>query len=361
MYFGPASDSERHCEKLGMPCPPHDHIADHLLDVAVESGKKTDALVKDLPPVTKAPRNLLKKLLSNGKSTAGDGIFVQHTEASFITQLFCVLRRSYRIFIRNPSLFQAHIILAIVVGLGLGALYYNIAPTLIGFQNRLGSFFFLQSLIAFGGLSAISSLAKDRLLFIRERSNGYYGYWPYLVSKVLFDIIPLRIIPVIIMCSLCYFLIGYTKTADAFLKFLGINIFFGISSGLHCLLIATMIQDQGTSILAAVMSNLFQMLFSGIAFNQNGQTGGGATIIQYFSFFRYAYEACISNEAAGFLVENNIGNGNNTVTIRATTLLKPFGFDAGAYWKDFGITVGITFGLAVLTGIFINYKLRELK
>jgi energy-coupling factor transporter ATP-binding protein EcfA2 len=53
---------------------------------------------------------------------------------------------------RDKTLLVAHVLLACVLGVFAGGLYYKVGVTIAGFQNRVGSLFFLGSLIAFSSL-----------------------------------------------------------------------------------------------------------------------------------------------------------------------------------------------------------------
>lgn len=278
--------------------------------------------------------------------------------ASLITQIQNVMKRSFKVFYRNPTLFFSHVALSVGLGFFIGFLYYQVDSSLAGIQNRLGSIFFMQALLAFGGLSAISSLSEDKVLFIRERSNGFYGPFPYFLSKVVFDLIPLRIIPALILCSISYYLIGFTPGLGPFVRFLVIMVVFAMNSGLHGFVIACMVQETSTSTLAAVMSILFQMLFSGVLVNQVN-IPGWVGWIQYLSFFKYAYEACIANEAGGLTIKATIAGVS--VEIPATTVLTSFGLDATAYYKDMAVTLGLDVIFLVLIYILIACRLKEMK
>ncbi len=88
----------------------------------------------------------------------------------------------------------AHFGLAIVLALFCGVLYHGVTNDIAGFQNRLGLFFFILSLFGFSCLTSLGVFANERALFVRERSNGYYSPLTYFTSKLLFDILPLRIV-----------------------------------------------------------------------------------------------------------------------------------------------------------------------
>lgn len=92
-----------------------------------------------------------------------------------------------------------HNVVSIIVGLFVGGLYYHVNLTIAGFQSRIGSIFFLGSLLAFASLSALSNLANVKSLFLRERAGAYYGPVAWFLSRVAFDVVPLRIVPTIIV------------------------------------------------------------------------------------------------------------------------------------------------------------------
>jgi hypothetical protein len=90
---------------------------------------------------------------------------------------------------RDKTLLIAHVVLACILGVFAGGLYYQVGVTIAGFQNRVGSLFFLGSLIAFSSLryvywlgsrnllivSALYNLVEVRGLFLRERAGSFYS------------------------------------------------------------------------------------------------------------------------------------------------------------------------------------------
>ena len=192
-YFGPASEAEQFCVASGYPCPSGHHIADHLLEFAIDKQEKISVTNVVLIEKEDAENGLRKRrvnvesseetvIKSDSFIDPKSGIF---RKTSFLTQLQQVVFRSTKVFMRSPSTLFTHVAIAIVLGLFIGFLYYQINDSLAGIQNRLGSIFFMQSILGFAGLSAIAVLHKDRSLFLKERSNGYYSYFPYFVSKVI--------------------------------------------------------------------------------------------------------------------------------------------------------------------------------
>lgn len=109
---------------------------------------------------------------------------------SFFRQFIILSGRSFTNFYRNPFLMWAHYLVAIILSLICGTLFWKLSNDISAFQNRLGIFFFLFAVLSFGCLSSLQIFADERVLFVRERANGFYGVGVYFLSKVeLFMII----------------------------------------------------------------------------------------------------------------------------------------------------------------------------
>jgi len=63
----------------------------------------------------------------------------------------------------DKTLLIAHVVLACILGVFAGGLYYQVGVTIAGFQNRVGSLFFLGSLIAFSSLRLVHSFCKTKI------------------------------------------------------------------------------------------------------------------------------------------------------------------------------------------------------
>ncbi|KAH9978480.1 hypothetical protein BJV74DRAFT_780591, partial [Russula compacta] len=122
--------------------------------------------------------------------------------AAFLTQLQVLAGREWKVLRRDRTFFLAHILISAALGVFCGGLYWQTGITIAGFQSRVGSLFFLGSLTAFSTLSALHNVLATRPLFVRERSNAYYSPTAWLFVRLLFDVIPLRVIPTIVVSTM---------------------------------------------------------------------------------------------------------------------------------------------------------------
>lgn len=280
LYFGHTNAAAEHFNRRGLVCPASYNIADYLLDIAMDqelvanaknySGTDEEKAVSSghqphLSGNTAVSRRQGSSSLINHALTASE---ITQTSAksrgqsyetavpiegegqsttslpedastlkkqktcpiSFLTQLRVIMKRSFQTLIRDKTLLVLHLVVSVALGVFIGGLYFDVPMDLAGFQNRAGSLFFMMALLGFSSISALGAFTETRTLYVRERSNGYYPPAPFIISTLLFDLIPLRIVPAIVMGCISYWMIGLNSTMATFLKFLLILVLFNIST-----------------------------------------------------------------------------------------------------------------------------------
>ncbi|KAJ3241698.1 hypothetical protein HDU81_011022 [Chytriomyces hyalinus] len=379
LYAGRGAEAGQTMKQNGTPCPEGYNMADHLLDLAIQTTRGSDgdhardrsngqSFMIDIgggklrKRKTNSPTDHGSSLMSRSANTAAP-LLVDNAlreepgvRVGFLTQLSELVGRSLKHLIRTPSLFLAHISLAVVLGIFVGGVYFKSNDTISGVQNRLGSLFFILSLIGFSSLSAIGSFAQERNLFIRERSNGVYGSMPYYLSKIFCDIIPLRILPALLTGTIAFFMVGYDNSGDHFPKFIVLLLLFAAIMGFTCLALAIAITDVGTATLVGAIVILFKMLFAGLIISQDS-IPAALRWIQYISFFRYPYEGMAVNDMGLLQIKDTFDGAE--VNVPAALILLKFGFNIDNYGQDLLITILLLVGLITLTGLLMHFRLKE--
>jgi hypothetical protein len=170
--------------------------------------------------------------------------------------------------VRSPSEFLILVL--------CGYLYFGISDDIEAFQNRMGLFFFILSLFGFSTLTSLNVFASERILFVRERANGYYSPITYFAAKVnvlrslnqvIFDIIPLRVLPPIIMGLIIYPMVGLVSGWREFGAFVLVIVFFNLTASALCLFIGIVFQESGVANLVGSLVMLFSLLFAGLLLN----------------------------------------------------------------------------------------------
>ncbi|KAL8653784.1 MAG: hypothetical protein Q9210_001888 [Variospora velana] len=324
-----------------LPPPVH---GDAGLDDLVGQYEKSDvarSVHEDIDAAVKS--SSLSNGTSNGQINGTVGSMKSYRRIGWLSQFAILSRRTWRNLYRNPMLMLTHYAIAILLAVLSGFLFYGLTDDIKGFQNRLGLFFFVLALFGFSTLTSLTVFSSERLLFVRERANGYYAPITYFAAKVVFDIVPLRLIPPIIMGAIVYPMTGLVPEWPGFLKFLLILILFNLAAATICLLIGIVFRDGGVANLIGSLVMLFSLLFAGLLLNHDA-IPEAALWLQSLSIFHYGFEALIVNEVTYLtLIDHKYGLD---IEVPGASILSAFGFDVGAFWND-------VVGLAIFSGAFI--------
>lgn len=213
----------------------------------------------------------------------GKGLMKTYRRVSLLRQFIILSQRTWRNLYRNPMLMLTHYAIAILLAVLSGYLFYGLTEDIAGFQNRLGLFFFILALFGFSTLTSLTVFSSERLLFMRERANGYYHPSTYFAAKVVFDIVPLRLIPPIIMGIIVYPMVGLVAAWPQFLLFILILVLFNFAAAAICLFIGIIFREGSVANLIGSLVMLFSLLFAGLLLNHD-KIPKGALWLQSVSF-----------------------------------------------------------------------------
>ena len=208
---------------------------------------------------------------ANGQpnGAAKTGMMKGYKRIGRIRQFMILSIRTWRNLYRNPMLMLAHYAISILVAVLCGYLFYGLTGDIKGFQDRLGLLFFILALFGFSTLTSLTVFSSERVVFLRERANGYYSPITYFSAKVVFDVVPLRLIPPIILGVIVYPMTGLVPAWPEFLKFILIIILFNLAAASICLLIGILFKDGGVANLIGSLVMLFSLLFAGLLLNHD--------------------------------------------------------------------------------------------
>ncbi|KAG6873471.1 hypothetical protein C0995_015174 [Termitomyces sp. Mi166 len=245
--------------------------------------------------------------------------------ASYATQFRILSGRAFKNLYRDPALLTAHYVSSIVLALICGLFFHNVTNDIAGFQNRLGIFFFTLALFGFSCLSSLGLFANERILFMRERANGYYSSFTYFSSKILFDILPLRLVPPLLFGGIVYPLVGLVPTVPGFWKFMLTLVLFNLTTASVVLLLSIAFASISVASLVGTLVMLFNLLFTGLLINRESVIPA-MQWLHTISFFHAAFEALAVNELR-YLQLKEVRYGVE-LDVPAATILSVFGLRA---------------------------------
>ena len=343
--------------------PPPAHGAKTGLDDLVSNYAASDigaAVRDDITAAVASASNANGSANGETSSAVVTGTMKGYRRISYLSQFMILSQRTWRNLYRNPMLMLTHYAIAILLAVLSGFLFYGLTDDIKGFQNRLGLFFFVLALFGFSTLTTLTVFSSERLIFVRERANGYYSPITYFAAKVVFDIVPLRLIPPIIMGAIVYPMSGLTPAWGGFFKFILILVLFNLAAAAICLFIGIIFKDAGVANLIGSLVMLFSLLFAGLLLNHDAipkaalwlqsvsldpqsslRSSANGTQL---SIFHYGFEALIVNEVKYLtLVDHKYGLD---IEVPGASILSAFGFDNSGLWPD-------VIGLGVFAAVFI--------
>lgn len=253
---------------------------------------------------------------------------------------------------------MAHYILAILMGFFCSYLYYDVQNNISGFQNRLGLFFFLLTMFGFSTLTGLHSFSVERIVFIRERANNYYSPLSYYLSKILCDVIPLRLFPPVIFMAIIYPLVGLNMSDNKFWLAIVIIVLFNLAAAVEILIIGILIKEPGSATMLGVLVMLFSLLFAGLFVNKDTIPAAIAWL-ERISVFHYGYEALSVNEVNGLVLKER--KYGLDIKVPGAVILSTFGFDVNALHYDLYWLLGMLGTFTVVGYLCLQYFVYEVR
>lgn len=143
VYTGPVSDVLGHFDDLGFPCPDHVNPADHLIDIStvdtrtVEDEQSTTARVESLLLAWKRSRLGSSRGPINVPS-AIPVVTVRDPGVSIFRQIWYLFTRNFWITVRDPFGLGGFLLEAILIGVFVGWIFFQIPSTLSGVRSMQG-------------------------------------------------------------------------------------------------------------------------------------------------------------------------------------------------------------------------------
>eukprot|EP01132_Coremiostelium_polycephalum_P008411 gene8411-10328_t len=283
---------------------------------------------------------------------------VEEYATSFWTQFFVVCRRSLLNYLRNPFLLRTTYFVHISVGLILGYLFWKLPANLEpGCQNRFGSLFFIIALLSFGSITSLDLFYNDRIIFIRERANGYYRTSSYFLAKVISDIIPMRVLPPIMLGSICYYMIGLRPGILHFIYFLISLVLTSTTASSMCMAISTISPTFGTANMISILLLFIFLLFDGFLLARQSVPNYLIWLV-WLSFMSYGLEIPVVNEFKGLWIFYNPPNTRGSYA-DGLEFLTTIGANPDRLFTDMYALGGMICGYLLLAYLFLRFLVRE--
>ncbi|CAH8630319.1 unnamed protein product [Dicrocoelium dendriticum] len=328
VYHGPAKyEPIRYCLNLGYVCENHNNPPDFFMDilhgeVAQRQSQSRDARERLEEPehillvgerlvqewdqsaecerISKEVTAITNVLQSEAAGTNNHGKISSVPEVSysvsFWRQMHQVCWRTSINLLRDPLASIVQTLVYLFFALSMGVVYFQMNTSLeSGIQNRAGLFFFSTLQVVFVNLGSIELFIKERVLFIHENSSGYYRISAYFLAKILCDILPTKVLPVLLFMPICYWMAGLLPEAAAFFIFELILSVTTLAAAAVALFISASFTLFGIANVIVSILFVFMMVFGGYLINLKSMARW-LNWLRYLSIFRYSMGGLLISE-----------------------------------------------------------------
>ncbi|GMH44385.1 hypothetical protein BSKO_12319 [Bryopsis sp. KO-2023] len=356
VYAGPSSDAESYFSSLGFSSRQKTvHVIDYMLDVVIKSrDAEVDTLVENFSAsdIAMAELEYANTALENPLPLPSK----KHT-STFFQQVRCLSTRLLRNASRHPVLIAVNFVANLVVALLLGLLFYDTGDQTEGIQSRLGVLFFIILFLSMMSLSSLPVWREERLLFTHERDAGVYQTTSYFVSVLLFDLVPLRMLPPVLFSVLSFWMIGlHEKCAACLLWFTLIVVLTNVVATLMSMTIGAASPSTAAANTLGSMVVMVFLLFGGFLLNKD-EVPWYCSWVAKISYFNFGYEALAINE---FMGTSNFHfsvpmKEQDFPPLRVTgeMILCEFGFHKDMFGWDIAILFGIGLFCTIATYVLL--------
>lgn len=320
----------------GFPCPPLDNPADFMFGVLVKNAAEVRKLYESegVPEdKTRAADSSLPALTSS----SGDGYY----SSSFLTQLKTHIARDFKTLIRDPMLAKLRVGAAVLMGLAMGILYWQIPLNDSGTEQYLSLLLFSMLFLAIVNvLPVVLAILPELAVVTKEVRNNWYSPWAYTPAKLVVET-PLLVIPPLLYVLIMGFMTqlvddGATRFFTLYLAILMVV----LAAHAWALLICSVSSSTDIAVLLAPGSILPMAVLSGFFVNQQDMSW----IFRWFTyidFLNYGWQAmAIAGFQGKVFVTSSTPSGTITgAEIIETRLRLPSSPDLGGYWMNIGIVI----------------------
>jgi len=305
VYCGPLHKAVPYFSKLGFKIPKNTNPADYFAELINYDFDDTEASKKDTVQqlVTafdkskekKELLHLISKAIENTHDTPVPAM--SQYASNIFSQLYWLLDRTIRTYIKNPAIVHVRLFMYVGMALLVGTCYWKISKDVASIQDRMSALFFSVAFLTFMSIAAFPALIEDRLIFVRERLNGYYRVGAYVMAHSLLQL-PTTFLMSFFFSIISYWMVGFDDRQDRFPYFF------------LTLWVALYVAESIVMVIAAVIPYyLFGIAvdaaFSGLVMVLNGYFVKRTNIpkgwiwMHYLSFQKYSFEGMVVNEFEG--------------------------------------------------------------
>lgn len=383
VYHGSRTAALEYFKNLGHECPEHANPADFYLSrinidfmpdraTGEQHIQKFIASYESSSAKRLAEKEVNDVLAAAEKDAVGDLSFdvpqgYDRYARGFFVQTYFITRRTFSNAYRNILLYWIRVAMYVALALLMGTVWWQVGFEQKNVQDRFAAHFFSVAFLVFMSVAGIPGFLEERVVFRRERADGFYSVGPYALANFVVSV------PFV-------FIIAFTFTAVAY-PMIGLHAGFGhFMWFLTYLYLALMVAESMVVFVAAVIPifvaaltivaflNGFFMVVQGF-FVRRDSIPRAWKWAHYIDYQKYAFEGIVKSDFRGLTFECVLNEAThkyncmygdasgNSTTFTGQDVLNSFGYTEIKLPSWALALVGLTIIFRV--GFYIALRLRK--
>lgn len=286
VYHGPRTEILDYFQGLGFTCPPRVDPADFLIEATSGRGLRYangSVPTKDMPVTSEDFNNVFcqssiykktHEAISKGfnehqfesaedfmkaKSVAKLARSKQKSEfgLAFVPSTILLLNRQKLIWLRDPPLLWGKLLEALVIGVVMGMIYFDVDST-----YYLRMIFFSIALFQRQAWQQITISFQLRKVFYKQRARNFFRTTSYAIAESVVQI-PVNVAVSIVLGTFFYFMSGLTRSFEKYIVFYVVLLSFQHAISAYMTMLSSLSPSITVGQALASISVSFFLLFSG--------------------------------------------------------------------------------------------------
>lgn len=362
VYCGPRNDVELYFERAHHPIPLHYNPAEYILDL-INTDFETEGMDKnhildslaDFYQKNKKPYSALpakyesdpEDLLLNNNHVMKTWILVQRA--------FIKARRDYLAY-------YVRIIMYLGLAILMGTVWLRLAYTQTSIQPFINAIFFSGAFMAFMSVAYIPAYLEDYFAYSKEKSNGLYGPFAFVLANFVIGV-PFLFIIVLLFSIVTYFLCNFRNSGQGFFMYVMYLFLNLLAAESLTILISTIFPIFVVALALTAFANGLWMAVGGFLVSANVLNKFWYYTFYWIDYQRYAFEGMMFNQFKGsvFLC----GKGchcmypselESQCKIAGSAVLKAVGYGRRNDGLWVGIMIVLVFVLRAFTYLILRFR-----
>eukprot|EP00611_Tribonema_gayanum_P021967 TRINITY_DN4329_c0_g6_i1.p1 TRINITY_DN4329_c0_g6~~TRINITY_DN4329_c0_g6_i1.p1 ORF type:complete len:608 (-),score=224.94 TRINITY_DN4329_c0_g6_i1:68-1891(-) len=342
VYNGPPTGLGDHLQVISKdPLPKFANLSELFLEVVDKYEREGN--VEQLVEHRKEAERQRQPSVMDGSSSH------QPEPASFANGLLAetsiLLHRNFKNVIRTPELFLVRLFTAVMTGLILGSVYWDIPASEEGVAQLAGYIAFTEAFFIFTSLEALPIFLDERHIFAREHGRGAYRVSSFVLANTLV-ILPFLFLCALIYSAISFYMLGLANGGGNFIYQVVMIFVMVVAANGFSTFISGFVPDAltGNGMGTAIMA--FMFLFGGLFINAS-QIPRGWIWFYYISMFRYPFEG---------MMKSNIDQLPDSQEQLRTTSLEQFDIEDWNRWTSVGAMLVFFVGWRSLFYLVLRLK-----